>query len=201
VKSEGEVVEQPVKNVLIQIGWQGPSIGKDNPSTYAADVFSFILTQPNSHFQRSLVDTGLVTVADISYYTQRNVGPITLTLVTTPEKAKAALKAAYSEVSQFDKPDYFTDEELQNAKTLVESRDLFSREQLSDYAHTLGFWWSSTGVDYYRGYYKNLRAITRNETNKYVRTYIQNKPHVGIALISTEAQAQAKITQEDLIGK
>jgi zinc protease len=78
---------------------------------------------------------------------------------------------------------------------------LFSREQLSSYAHTLGFWWSSTGIDYYRGYYKNLRLITRNETNKYVRTYIQNKPHVGIALISSDAQAKAKITQEDLIGK
>ena len=200
-KSEGEVVEQPVQNVLIQIGWQGPSIGKDDASTYAADVFSFILTQPNSRFQRDLVDEGLVTVADITYFTQRNVGPITLTFVTTPDKAKAALRAAYAEIAQFDKPDYFTDEELENAKSLVESRDLFSREQLSSYAHTLGFWWSSTGIDYYRGYYKNLRLITRNETNKYVRTYIQNKPHVGIALISTEAQAKAKITQEDLIGK
>lgn len=200
-KSEGEVVEQPVQNVLIQIGWQGPSIGKDDASTYAADVFSFILTQPNSRFQRNLVDAGLVAAADITYYTQRNVGPITLTLVTSPDKAKAALKAAYAEIAQFDKPDYFTDEELENAKTLVESRDLFSREQLSSYAHTLGFWWSSTGIDYYRGYYKNLRLITRNETNKYVRTYIQNKPHVGIALISTDAQAKAKITQEDLIGK
>jgi len=200
-KSEGEIVEQPVQNVLIQIGWHGPSIGKDDAATYAADVFSFILTQPNSRFQRSLVDTGLVVAADITYYTQRNVGPITVTLVTTPDKAKAALKAAYAEIAQFDKPDYFTDEELENAKTLLESRDLFSREQPSTYAHTLGFWWSSTGIDYYRGYYKNLRAVTRNETNKYVRTYIQNKPHVGIAMISAEAQARAKITQEDLIGK
>jgi zinc protease len=200
-KSEGQVVEQPVQNVLIQIGWHGPSIGKDDAGTYAADVFSFILTQPNSRFQRTLVDSGLVVGADITYYTQRNVGPITVTLVTTPDKAKAALRAAYAEIAQFDKPDYFTDEELENAKTLLESRDLFSREQPSTYAHTLGFWWSSTGIDYYRGYYKNLRAITRNETNKYVRTYIQNKPHIGIALISSEAQARAKITQEDLIGK
>ena len=200
-KSEGQVVEQPVQNVLIQIGWHGPSIGKDDASTYAADVFSFILTQPNSRFQRNLVDSGLVVAADITYYTQRNVGPITVTLVTTPDKAKAALKAVYSEIVQFDKPDYFTDEELENAKTLLESRDLFSREQLSSYSHTLGFWWSSTGIDYYRGYYKNLRAVTRNETNKYVRTYIQNKPHVGIALISPDAQTRAKITQEDLIGK
>ena len=200
-KSEGVIVEQPVQNVLIQIGWQGPSIGKDDAATYTADVFSYILTQPNSRFQRALVDSGLTVGADIGYLTQRNVGPIILTLVTTPDKAKAALKAAYAEVAQFDKPDYFTDEELQNAKTLLEARDLFDREKLSDYSHTLGFWWSSTGIDYFRGYYKNLRAVSRTDTKRYVKTYIQGKPHIGIALISTDAQAQAKITQEDLIGK
>ena len=200
-KSEGIIVEQPVQNVLIQIGWHGPSIGKDDAATYTADVFSYILTQPNSRFQRALVDSGLTVGADIGYYTQRNIGPIILTLVTTPDKAKAALKAAYAEVAQFDKPDYFTDEELQNAKTLLEARDLFEREKLSEYAHTLGFWWSSTGIDYFRGYYKNLRAVSRADTNAYVKTYIQGKPHIGIALISTDAQAQAKITQEDLIGK
>ncbi|MDQ6785727.1 MAG: insulinase family protein [Acidobacteriota bacterium] len=200
-KSEGVIVQQPVQNVLIQIGWQGPSIGKDDAATYAADVFSFILTQPDSRFQRNLVDSGLVTVADVGYYTQKNVGPIALTLVTTPDKAKAALKAAYMEIAQFDKPDYFSNEELENAKTIVESRDLFDREKLSDYTHTLGFWWSSTGIDYFRGYYKNLRAISREDTNRYVRTYIQGKPHVGIALISPDAQTQAQITSEDLIGK
>lgn len=200
-QSEGVIVQQPVQNVLITVGWQGPSIGKDDEATYAADVFSFILTQPDSRFQRNLVDSGLTAGVDVGYYTQRNVGPIVLSMVTTPDKAKAALKAAYAEVAEFDKPDYFSNEELENARTIIESRDLFDREKLSDYAHTLGFWWSSTGIDYFRGYYKNLRAISREDTNRYVRTYIQGKPHVGIALISPNAQAQAKITSEDLIGK
>ncbi|MDQ2745788.1 MAG: insulinase family protein, partial [Acidobacteriota bacterium] len=123
-KSAGFVVEQPVQNVLIQIGWQGPSIGKDDAATYAADAFSYILSQPNSRFQRALVDSGLASAADVSYYTQRNVGPISLTLVTTPDKAKAALKTAYAELAQFDKPNYFTAEELESAKTILESRDL-----------------------------------------------------------------------------
>ncbi len=200
-KSEGVVVEQPVQNVLIQIGWQGPSIGTDDEATYAADVFSYILSQPDSRFERNLVDSGLVVAADLGYYTQRNVGPISLTLVTTPDKAKAALEAAYKEVAQFDKPDYFTGEELSNAKTILESRDLFEREKLSDYSHTLGFWWSSTGINYFRGYYKNLRAISRENINRYAKTYIQGKPHVGIALISAAGQREAGITEQDLIGK
>lgn len=200
-KSEGVIVEQPVQNVLINIGWHGPSIGKDDAATYAADVFSYILTQPDSRFQRAMVDSGLTVGAGISYYTQRNVGPISIVLQTSPDKAKAALNAVYKEVAQFDKPDYFTDEELQNAKTILESNDLFEREKLSEYAHTLGFWWSSTGIDYFRGYYKNLRATSRTDINRYVKNYIQDKPHVGVALISADAQGQAKITPQDLIGK
>jgi zinc protease len=82
-KSEGAVIQQPVQNVIFNISWHGPSIGKDDSATYAADVFSFILRQPNSRFQRNLVDTGLVTGVDLSYYTQRNVGPIALIAQTT----------------------------------------------------------------------------------------------------------------------
>src|SRR6478735_954164 len=105
-KSEGVVIQQPVQNVIINIGWHGPSIGKDNPATYAADVFSFILSQPNSRLQRNLVDKGLATSVGFGYYTQRNIGPITAIIETTPEKAHEALAAFYNEVSHFNDPDY-----------------------------------------------------------------------------------------------
>jgi zinc protease len=199
-KSEGAIISQPVQNVFIELGWQGPSIGKDDAATYAADVFSFIIRQPNSRFQRTLVDSQLAADVNLGYYTQRNVGPITTIMVTSPDKAKAAVKALYGEIAQFDKPDYYTDEELENAKTLLEADDLYSREKLSDYSHTLSFWWSTSGIDYFRGYHKNLRAVTREDINRYLRTYILNKPHIGLALISPEEQDAAKLTSDDLIG-
>ncbi len=199
-KSEGVIVNQPVQSVLVQVSWQGPSIGKDDAATYAADVFSFIIRQPDSRFQRALVDSQLTTGANIGYYTQRNVGPIQAIVSTSPEKAKAAMKALYAEIAQFDKPNYFTDEELESAKTLLEADDLYSRDKLSEYGRTLSFWWSTTGIDYFRGYHKNLRATTRADIIKYVKTYIQNKPRISVALISTEQQAIAKLTTEDLTG-
>jgi len=170
-KSEGAVITQPVQNVIIEIGWHGPSIGKDNPSTYAADVFSFILTQPNSRFQRALVDTGLVNGVSIGYYTQRNVGPIQIFAQTSPDKAHAAIKAIYNEVSHFNDKDYFTDDQLESAKALLEADDLYSREKLSDYSHTLSFWWASTGLEYFRGYLGRLRATSRADISRYVTTY------------------------------
>jgi len=200
-KSEGGIITQPIQNVLVNIGWHGPSVGKDDASTYAADVFSFILTQPNSRFQRALVDSGLTTGANIGYYTQRNVGPIQIIIQTTPEKAQAAIKAVYNEVAHFNDKDYFTDEQLENAKALLEADDLYSREKLSEYAHTLSFWWSSTGLEYFRGYLGRLRATSRSDISRYITTYIQNKPRIGLALLSEEAQEKAKISTEDLIGK
>lgn len=205
-KSEGTIVEKNVEsngqeNVFIQVGWHGPSIGKDDAATYAADVFSYILAQPDSRFQRAMVDSGLAASASINYYTQRNVGPIQVVLVTSPDRAKAALKALYSEIKRFNNPDYFSDAELDAAKTILESRDLFDREKMSEYAHTLGFWWSSTGIEYFRGYHKNLRAVSREEISRYVKTYIENKNHIGVALISPRARATANITENDLIGK
>jgi zinc protease len=200
-KSEGAIITQPVQNVLIEIGWQGPSIGKDNASTYAADVFSFILRQPDSRFQRALVDTGLVTGIDLGYYTQRNVGPINLVAQTTPDKAKAALRAIYKELASFNDPNYFTDEQLESAKGLLEADDLYSREKTDDYTHTVAFWWASTGLDYFRGYLGNLRHTSRADITRYLNTYIEGKPHVGLALLSADSQKQAQITPQDLIGQ
>jgi len=200
-KSEGVIVNKDVENVFVQIGWHGPSIGKDNASTYAADVFSYIVQQPDSRLQRALVDSGLAVGVEVHYYTQRNVGPIRITLVTSPDKAKAALAALYKEIAQFNNPNYFTDEELANAKNLLEAENLFRREKLSEYTHELGFWWSSTGIDYYSDYYKNLRATNREDIKRYISTYILDKPHVGVALVSGADQQKANLTEQDLIGK
>jgi zinc protease len=199
-KSEGAIIKQPVQNVIIQIGWQGPSIGKDDASTYAADVFSFILRQPNSRFQRALVDTGLVSGVNLGYYTQRNVGPIAVVAQTTPENARAATRAIYNEIAHFNDRDYYTDDQLETAKALLEADDLYSREKLSDYTHTISFWWASTGIDYFRGYLGNLRRTRREDISRYVTTYIQGKPHVGLAMLSDDAAKTSQLTTDDLIG-
>jgi len=207
-KSEAVIIEKSVgeedagqgQNVFVELGWQGPSVGKDDAATYAADVFSYIVSQPDSRFQRKLVDSGLAASAGLGYYTQRNVGPINLIMVTRPENAKKLLTATYTEIADFTRPDYFTDEELESAKTILESNDLLDREKASEYAHTLGFWWSSTGVDYFRTYHAKLRAVTRADINRYIKTYIQGKNHVALALASPEAKKRAGLTEQDLIG-
>jgi zinc protease len=199
-KSEAAIVTRPVQNVVISVGWHGPSMGKDDVSTYAADVFSFILRQPNSRFQRVLVDSGLTAGVNLGYYSQRNVGPINLLLQATPDKARAGIRAVYDEIARFNDPSYYTDEELESAKALLEADDLYSREKLSSYAHTIAFWWSSAGLDYFRGYLRRLRGTSRADISRYITTYIQGKPHVGLAVLSPDALRSSGLTTADLLG-
>ncbi|HYC92885.1 MAG TPA: insulinase family protein [Thermoanaerobaculia bacterium] len=70
-------VIQRVKTATVQIAWHGPSMTGDVPATFAADVLSFILSQPNSRFHRNLVDSGLFDFATVSYFSQVHTGPMT----------------------------------------------------------------------------------------------------------------------------
>jgi zinc protease len=110
-----------------------------------------------------------------------------------------SLKAINAEFSKFDAPDYFTDQELEYAKTLIDVTEMFDREKPSQYAHTVSFWWASSGLDYYATYIDNLRKVTREDIKQYVRKYIKNKPRVVSALLSEGDQKRVGLTEKDLL--
>jgi zinc protease len=198
---EAVIVNQPVQAVTLQVSYHGPSTDIDEPATYTADVFSFIVNQPDSKFSRTLIDSGITTGVGINYYTQRNVGPISISAQTTPEKVKNALDAINAEIEKFDSPDYITDEQLESAKTLLEVNETYDREKPSEYAHTVSFWWASSGLDYYAKYVDAVKAVTREDIKCYVEKYIKNRPRVVGVMISAEDQARVGLKREDLLKR
>ena len=195
------IVNQPVQAVTLQISYHGPSTDIDEPATYTADVFSFILNQPDSKFSKALIDSGLTTGTGINYYTQKNVGPISIVAQTTPDKVKAALDAINNEIEKFDSADYITDEQLESAKTLLAVNETYDREKPSEYAHTVSFWWASSGLDYYSRYVEQVRAVTRADIRCYVEKYIKNRPRVIGVMMSEQDQARVGLKQADLLKR
>jgi zinc protease len=198
-KSEGLVVEGPVSAVTVQIQWQGPSVGADPKSTYAADVFSDVLNDPRSQFQQRLVDSGLWQAVGVNYYTLNHTGPISISGQTSPEQLRDALTALYGEIAKFDSPDYFTSEELESVKAHRAVTSAFDRERASGFAHTLGFWWSVASLEYYMGYVDYMAQQSLGDLRAYARRYIVGKPHIAGVLISPEARQSIKLTAQDLV--
>ena len=189
-KSEMVIVEKPVNAVTIMLNLHGPSVRQDPQATYAADVFSYILSQPNSKFYQELIDSGVLTGVSFSYYTLDKTGPITLLAQTTADKYHAAIQMIWAQVQKFTDPDYYTDAQLANSKHQLEINEIYTHEKPSAYAHTIGFWWSVAGLDYYLGYVDNLRKVTREDINTYVRRYIQNAPYILGVMLSPEDRAK-----------
>src|ERR1035437_7078229 len=148
-KSVGVIDEEPVNAVTVLIQWHGPSARKDENATFAADVYSDVLNNAQSRFQRKLVDSGLWQGVIVNYYTLNNVGPITVSGQTTPEKLRRGLAAMLLELDASVKPGYFSQDELDAVKASRARETAFGTEKSSDFSHTIGFWWAVSGLEYY----------------------------------------------------
>ncbi len=196
--SDAVVAEAQVNAVTVLLQWQGPSVGKDPKSTYAADVFSDLLNDPRSRFQQRLVDSGLWQGVTVNYYTLNHTGPITISGQTSPEKLRPALAALDSEIKKLDDPTYFDPDELKAVQAHRAVTSAFGREQASAFAHTLGFWWSVASLEYYMGYVDNMAHQTTADLRAYADKYIIGKPRITGVLISPEGRQKIHLTADEL---
>ena len=197
-KTSGYIHEEAVNAVTVQIQWHGPSVRKDEDATFVADVFSDLLNAPGSRFQKKLVDSGLWDGVIVNYYTLNNVGPITISGQTSPERLRNALKVLDSELREVLKPGYFTADEMNSAKAQRAVSSSFEREKASAFSHTIGFWWSVSGLEYYMKYVDEMARRTPAQLQEYARKYIIDRPHVVGVLLSPEARRQLGLTEDEL---
>ena len=186
-KTEAIVVEQPVHLINGQFTWHGPSVvGAEIPATYAADAFSTALQEPSSRFQKALVDSGACVGVGFGWFTQVNTGPITLGFAAMPDKVDACVTGIQAELAKMTSPDYVTQDELHRGAHQLEIQNVQARERPSQLAHTLTFWWTSGGLDYWLGYVDNLYKVTPADAAKFISTYVTNQPFVFGVMVSPE---------------
>ncbi len=192
-KTEAIIVVKPIKSTTVYYEWQGPSVKEDTKATYAADVLSYILQQKTSKFQKDLVDSTLAFSASFGYYTLNHTGPISLIAQTSGDKFDDFQKAVFNEFNDMLKDNYFTDEQLENAKTILSINEQYGRQQPSQYVHTVGFWWAVAGLDYYLNYIDNLKKVTRKDIQDYLKKYVIDKKYVMGVLTSPEEKEKVEL--------
>ncbi len=199
-QSKAVIVERGVNAVTLYMAWQGPSVRTDPHSTYVADVLSTVLNNPTSSFYKRLIDSGLTYGVGLSYYTLAHTGPITVFAQVDADKLLEAQRAILDEIGKFVQPGYIRADELKAAQRQLGINALYEREQSTEWAHTVGFWWAVASLDYYRNYVPNMQKITTSDIAEYARKYLVGKPHVTGVLINPEARAKINLTQEMLLS-
>jgi zinc protease len=198
------VVTQAVETVSLAFEWQGPSVvPAQYDATYAADLLSVLVEQPGSRFQRALVDSGACVHAQLSWFTQRQIGPVSYFLEAAPDKVEACLGAARAQLPRLTDPDAFSDREMENAVTTLELERALERESSSAAASLVSFWWATAGLDYYRGYLDHIRRVTRAQIASFLHEFVLDRPFVFGALVSPELAREQKLDEarfEKLLG-
>jgi len=172
--------------------WQGPDTRNDSVSTIAADVFSTILGLNSSKWQQALINTGLSSYASVSYQTSKYVGPVSIFSVPNPNKLKECTEEIKKQIALWQSDDYFTDEQLEDAKQTLRRNNLRGLEKPSELPHNLSYWWCSASYEFNTDYIKNCMAITRADIKRYLAKYIIDKPYVAGMIISPEANKALK---------
>ncbi|WP_254060779.1 pitrilysin family protein [Mucilaginibacter sp. L196] len=166
--------------------WQGPSYETDSASTIAADVFSTIVGLNSSKLQQALVDKGLASSVSVDYSTSRYVGPITISVVPNPNKVKECYYELNKQINMWGQADYYTDEQLKDAKAILLRNDEYAKEKPSSLPSQLSYMWASTSLNYYTDNTDDYQKVTREDIKRYLDTYVVGKPFVGGIIINPE---------------
>lgn len=168
----------------VLISYQGPDTRKSVDKTYAADVFTTMLSQQSSRLQKALVESGLAYQVNVFYSTEKYTGPINILMVPNPQHMKQAMDVLNKEMADWSKPDYFTDEQLQRAKEMLEIEDLYGKEQVTNYMHNVSFAWATSSLEYFANYVDNIKKVSRQDIESFLRDYIIAKPSITGIMIS-----------------
>jgi zinc protease len=175
----------------VMMSWHGPDTRHDLKNTYAADVFSYVLSQQSSKLQKALVESGLAYQVSVNYSTMAHTGPINVFMVPNPAKLKEAVKVLQEQMKQWSDPaSYITPEQLETAKQMIDIEDQYSKEQTSEYVHGVTYWWASASLDYYANYISNIKKVSTDDIKDYVQKYISGQPFITGMLISPELRKQ-----------
>lgn len=185
---ESSIAQTP----FIMYQWHGPDTRNDSANTLVADVFNGILSQNSSAWSQALIDKRLATAAQVQYTTNKYVGPITIFVMPNPAKLKECIEEINKQVTLMANPDYFTDEQLQTAKSTIVRNRIRRTEKPSSLASDITYWWCSANLDYFTDYVANTQKVTRAQLADYAKKYMIGKPHVAGIVISKEMNEQLK---------
>lgn len=187
--SQAVVVTGDVNDITVELDWQGPSSRSNTADTYAADVFSAFVDDEQSALQKRLVDSGLFHSASFGYQTLDHTGPISFVGTTSMDKLAGALTVLQAELMNMSMDDYFDPNLLEVVKKRRSVATAFELEQSIGLAHTVGYWWSVVGLDYYLDYADNLSKRSAADLSGFVARYLTGRPFV-IGVLAPEGEAQ-----------
>ncbi len=186
---ESSIAQAPT----MEFAWQGPGYAADSAATLAADVFDRILALNSSKFRQALIDKRLANSAGVSYGTTHYTGEIDMNVVPNPDKLKECFDEVHNQIAMWSSPDYYTDEQLNDAIANLVRAQSRAKEKPSSLNSQLSEAWCSTSFAYDTDLADNYKKITRADIKRYIDKYIAGKPMISGIILKPEVSKQYNV--------
>ncbi|TFG82534.1 MAG: insulinase family protein [Spirochaetales bacterium] len=171
----------------VEMRMRGPDVLADPKATYAADVWGYLLQNPDGRFKSEVYDK-VPALYDKDYtaayyYTQRDGGQIFFSTYLMIDAANAPLadraKTFFRKVVRDDEvqamvheDSYFASDEFGTVKQKMEDEQILSLETPEKFIETLSFWWSVASTDYFFGYVPSMKKVAPADIAAFLDTYV-----------------------------
>ena len=170
---------------IVEMYYRGPDVGRDAASTYAADVWGYLISNPSGRYKKNLVAANLgipdPNYTGAYYLTQKDGGQLVFWtyLLAKPGESFARrtqqLKErirAYELTAMTRERSYFSEEEYEQVKRLIENQRILEMETVEGFLRTLRFWWASASTDYFFGYIDSMKKVGFRDVSVFLDKYI-----------------------------
>jgi zinc protease len=98
-----------------------------------------------------------------------------------------------NQINLWVKADYFTDEQLNDAKAILLRNSIHQKEKPSRLPSQMSYQWCSTSLDFYTDLDNNYQKVTRADIQKYLSTYVVGKPYAAGIIIAPELSKKQNV--------
>ncbi len=182
----------PAGVAYVEMRFRGPDVISDPVSTYAADVWGYLMQNPDGRFKTAIFDKVPALYdkdyTSAYYYTQRDGGQIMFSTYVMSDasapladRAKTYFRGAVltDQIPAMIKDaSYFSASEFQVVKQKMEDEQILSLETPEKFIETLSFWWSVASSDYFFGYVPAMKKVTHKDIAAFLTSYVSRNLEV-----------------------
>jgi len=177
------IIEKDVGEGYMLIAWHGPGI-EEREEVYAADLLMALMGEGRTSrlYHHLREEKGLVSSIDAGFATHEDPGLFVISATFPWENFSAVEKGILEQIKQI-KEGEISEEELDKAKTLVESSFAFANQTCEDQASSIGYYTTLSGdVRFYEDYVAAIKRIGARELRELAKKYLREDAYTIVVI-------------------
>ena len=171
-----------VTRAYVAIGWQAPPVSSEE--TFPANVLEEILFGGRTSIMyQELREKGLVQAIYGGYSGHKGTGQFIIYFITDVDKMEKAKKRIFEILKNYIEKG-IPEELVENAKRRIVNSEVFSREEVTHDAESIGYAASVVGnIDYDIKYIEKISAVKKKDVDKFLKKYINLNAYTEVQLL------------------